>query len=60
MFSHAHANGAPISVPARAKATRPANCKTLGGVRVIAATAINAEVPISTETPCRSIDTKGA
>jgi hypothetical protein len=32
----------------------------LGGARVIAATAINAEVPISAETMCRSIETKGA
>jgi hypothetical protein len=31
----------------------------LGEAPVIATTAINAEVPISTETICRSIETKG-
>ena len=34
--------------------------QNLGGARVIAATAINAEVPMSIETRCRSIETKGA
>src|SRR5690349_8011222 len=32
----------------------------LGGVRVIAATTIDAEVPMSSETRCRSLETKGA
>ena len=31
-----------------------------GGARVIAATAIDGEVPISTEIICRSIETEGA
>jgi hypothetical protein len=43
------------------RASDPASeLQDLGGARAITATAINAEVPISAETMCRSIETKGA
>jgi hypothetical protein len=38
----------------------PQRLQDVGGARAIAPTAINAEVPISAETICRSIETKGA
>jgi deazaflavin-dependent oxidoreductase (nitroreductase family) len=60
MFSHvARELGAHHCIGSRA--SDPASeQQDLGGARVIAATAINAEVPISTETISRSIETKGA
>jgi hypothetical protein len=43
------------------RASDPASeLQDLGGARAIAATAINAEVPVSSGTICRSIGTKGA
>ena len=60
MFSHvARERGAHQCTGSR-ESDPASELQDLGGVRVIAATAINAEVPISTETPCRSIETKGA
>ena len=56
MFSHvAREPGAHQCI-----GSRPSEPQDLGGARAIAPTAINAEVPISAETICRSIETKGA
>jgi hypothetical protein len=56
MFSHvAREPGTHQCIGSRASELRD-----LGGVRAIAATAIYAEVPVSSETTCRSIETKGA
>jgi hypothetical protein len=60
MFSHvARELGAHRCIGSRASdlASEP---RDLGEARIIAASAINAEVPISTETVCRPIETKGA
>ena len=60
MFSHvAREPGAHQCIGSRA--SDPASeLQDLGGVRAIAINAINAEVPASGETICRSIETKGA
>jgi hypothetical protein len=60
MFRHvARGPGAHQYIGSRA--SDPASeLQDLGEAPVIAATTINAEVPISTETICRSIETKGA
>jgi hypothetical protein len=60
MFSHiAREPGTHQCIGSRAN-DPVSELQDLGGVRAIAATAINAEVPISAETNCRSIKTKGA
>jgi hypothetical protein len=60
MFSHVvRGLGAHQCIGSRAS-DLASELRDLGGAPVIAATAINAEVPISTETICRSIETKGA
>jgi hypothetical protein len=60
MFSHvARELGAHQCIGSRAS-DLASELQDLGEARVIAATAINAEVPISTETICRSTEMKGA
>jgi hypothetical protein len=60
MFSHvARELGAHQCVGSRASGLA-GELQEVGVARVIAATAIDGEVPISTETICRSIETEGA
>jgi hypothetical protein len=60
MFSHvARELGAHPCIGSRAS-DQAGELQDLGVARVIAATAIDGEVPMSTETICRSIETEGA
>jgi hypothetical protein len=60
MFSHVARELGPHQCIGSRASDLASELQDLGEARVIANTAINAEVPISTETICRSIETKGA
>jgi hypothetical protein len=60
MFSHVARELGAQRCSGSGASDRASELQDLVGARVIAATAIAGEVPISTETICHSIETKGA